>query len=87
MGDATLLQLSIEISVGKAALRPVFASYDVAFLRHEIGVPLAAPAVFGENPMLVCADLRRVGMILAFIVSLLPAAVGDEEHGNSLFPS
>ena len=41
--DALLFQLKVEIGVGKAALGPVLLDDDVAFLRHEVGMPFAAP--------------------------------------------
>jgi hypothetical protein len=45
--DAVLLELQIEIRVGKAAGAPMLLGDDLARLRRELGTELAAPrAVF-----------------------------------------
>ena len=44
MRDAAPLELKIEVSFGKAALGPVLLDEDLASLRHEVGMPLTAPA-------------------------------------------
>ena len=44
MRDAMLLEMKIEIRIGEAALGPVLFDDEVASLRHEVGMPLTAPA-------------------------------------------
>ena len=44
MRDAMLLEMKIEIRIGEAALGPVLLDEDLASLRHEVGMPLTAPA-------------------------------------------
>jgi hypothetical protein len=46
--DAVLLELLVEVSVGKAALGPVLLDDDVACSRDEIWVPFAAPVPFAK---------------------------------------
>jgi hypothetical protein len=41
--NAVLLKLQVEISVCKAALRPVFLDDDIALLGTELGVEFATP--------------------------------------------
>ena len=47
--DAILLELLVEVRVGKTALSPMFLDNDVAGLRHEIWVPFATPGALCES--------------------------------------
>jgi hypothetical protein len=46
--DFPLLQPEIQVGVRKTALAPMFLDDNVACLRCEFGMPLAAPSSFGE---------------------------------------
>ncbi|BCG58589.1 hypothetical protein PUR_20140 [Paenibacillus sp. URB8-2] len=47
--DAVHFQLVIEVRVCKSALRPMLLDDNVAILRLEIGMKLAAPGAFGKG--------------------------------------
>src|SRR5712671_7765106 len=46
--DAALLELKTEIGIGKSVLAPVLLDHDVARLRDEFGMPVAAPHALPE---------------------------------------
>ena len=46
--DAALLELKTEIGIGKSVLAPVPLDHDVARLRDEFGMPVAAPHALPE---------------------------------------
>jgi hypothetical protein len=46
--DPPLLELSVEIGIGEAALRPVLEHDDVAGLGTELGMELSTPTSGGE---------------------------------------
>jgi len=73
MRDATLLEMKIEIRIGEAALGPVLFDNDVASLRHEVGVPLAAPASLCEGMPLLQRAPAWVRMIPVFVIARLPS--------------
>jgi hypothetical protein len=81
--DSVLLELEVEIGVGKAVLGPVLLDDDVDRLRHEIGMPFAPPCAFGKNLPLARSDLVRVRMVPAFIVAGLPAMVRYDEYPDA----
>src|SRR6202020_696872 len=65
--------------VGEATLGPMLLDDDVARLRHEVGMPLAAPATLREGLQLLYLALAGIHVIPAFIIAGLPTAMGNEE--------
>jgi hypothetical protein len=49
MPDAVLFELEIEVGIDEPVLRPVLFYNDVARLRNEVRMPLAAPGSTGER--------------------------------------
>lgn len=56
-----LLKMEVETGVRKAVLGPMFLDDDIARLRHKIGMPFAAPAVFRKNLLLPEASWSGFG--------------------------
>ena len=86
VADAMLLQLLIEVGVGKAALSPMFLNNDVAGRGRKVRIPVAAPLPSGERMTIHDRDLRRIGIIPVLIVPGLPAPVRDEDGLDPRFP-
>ena len=80
MRDALLLQQEIQVGVGEAALPPMLMGDEVARLRREVRVPIAAPFATRETVALHDRLLGRVGMIPVLIVTWFPAPVRDDHH-------
>jgi hypothetical protein len=67
-----LLELQIEIGVGKAARSPMLQGNDVARLGLEVVMERSAPAVFGEDLRLSGTELIRRGIVKTDVVAGLP---------------
>lgn len=58
--DAMLLQEFVEIGISEAILRPMLVSDNISGFGSELRMPIAAPRIDCESPLLLCIDLRRI---------------------------
>jgi hypothetical protein len=54
--DAALLEVEVEVGVGKSVLAPMRLDHDVARLRCELRMPFAAPRAFRKDGASVGLD-------------------------------
>ena len=81
--DAALLQLEVEVGIGKSVLAPMLLDHNVARLRYEFGMPFAAPHAFPEDGFVIGRSLPRAGMTPSVIIALAPPHVGNVEHHDT----
>ena len=80
--DAVLFELLVEIGVGKAALGPMLLDDNVAFLRHEVRMPFAAPGSLGKSLPFTRGDLAWVWVSPLSVITRLPAVMRHDEKLN-----
>jgi len=81
--DPVLLKLLVEVSVSKAALRPVLLDDDVSLLRDKIRMPLTAPGTLREDLVLSPGQLPGSCVLPMGVVSRLPAMMGKDEDPDT----
>src|SRR5262245_52012878 len=67
--DAVLLELQIQIGVGKTAGAPMFRGDKLAWLRLELGADLAAPRSVFEAPSRPPCPLNRRNVFPSLVVA------------------
>src|SRR5271167_101422 len=80
--DVALLEVKVEVGIGKAVLAPMRLDRRVARLRCEFRMPLAAPRALREDGASVGQNLQWARMTPSVIIALAPALVRDVEHRN-----
>src|SRR5436189_2942902 len=73
--DAALLELETEVGTGKSILAPMLLDHDVARLRYEFRMPLAAPHALPEDGVAIDQGLPRARMTPSIIITLAPTPV------------
>src|SRR6516225_9987729 len=81
--DAALLEVEVEVGVGKAVLAPMLLDHDVARLRCELRMPFAAPRAFRKDGASVGQNLQWARMTPSVIIPLAPASVRHVEYCNA----
>src|SRR6267143_2558879 len=81
--DAALLELKVEVGIGKPVLAPMLLDHDIAGLGHQIGMPVAAPHALSEDGFAIGEGLAGARMTPSVIIALAPASVRDIEHSNA----
>src|ERR1700732_97841 len=84
--DTALLELEVKVGVSKSVLAPMLLNDDVAWLRHQIGMPVAAPHAVSEDGFAIGGGLARAGMTPSVIIALAPAPVRYVEHRDACAP-
>jgi hypothetical protein len=72
--DSVLFKLLVEVSVGKAALRPMLLDDDVSLVRDKVRMPLTAPSTLCENLVLSAGDLPGIRVLPMGVVAGFPAS-------------
>lgn len=83
MSDAVLLELHVEVSIGKSALPPVLMGDDITVSRREINVKLTAPASLRKRMPAHDALLGRIDVLPALVVAGFPLAMRNDEDTNA----
>src|SRR5215475_7201200 len=84
--DAVLLELQIQISVGKAAGTPMLKGHDVARLRCEFTADLATPRPVFEGLMRPSCLLNRSNVLPGLVVAWTIAMMQRIEDANFCLP-
>jgi hypothetical protein len=64
-----LFKLLVEVSVGKAALRPMLLDDDVSLLRDKVRMPLTAPSTLRKNLVLSPGELPGIRVLPMDVVA------------------
>src|SRR5438270_8262209 len=81
--EAALLELEVEIGIGKSVLTPVLLDHDVARLGHKFGMPSAAPHALPKDGFAISQGLARARMTPSVIIALAPPPVRHIEHNDT----
>src|SRR5215472_1145986 len=81
--DAALLELEIEVGVGKPVLAPMLLNRDVAWLGHQFRVPVAAPHTLSKDRLAIGQGLRGARMTPSIVIPFAPLAVRYIEHHDT----
>src|SRR6202047_1705998 len=77
--DSVLFKLLVEVSVSKAALRPVLLDDDVSLLREKVRMPLTAPSTLREDLVLSPGKLPGSRVLPMGIVARFPAMMRNDK--------
>jgi hypothetical protein len=86
MTNAVLLELQVEIGVGKAARSPMLVDNDIARPGLEVVMERSAPTVVGEDLRVGPGELVRRGIVKGDVIAGLSAMVRHKEYLQSPSP-
>jgi hypothetical protein len=81
--DSVLFKLLVEISISKAALRPVLLDDDVSLLRDKVRMPITAPSTPREDLALSRGELPGSRVLPMGVVARFPATMGNDEDPDT----